>query len=96
MCMFNTGCPGWMDVPGCKDGYTECNEELGCATGVMKSAQDIREYPIESHGRFDRYATGKETSVWVCGDCGEECDPDDHDEECTVEDVTYYPPSRNR
>lgn len=86
MCEFNSGCPGWLDVPGYEGGYTQCNPELGCATDVMESAQDLNNYPIESRGRFDRYATGKESSVWVCGDCGEECDPDDHKEYCYVVD----------
>lgn len=95
MCVFNTGCPGWLDAPGYGDGYTECNTELGCATNYSESLEDLNEYPIESNGRYDRYVAGKESSVWVCGSCGEECDPDDHDE-CCVEDVTYHPPTRNR
>lgn len=82
MCIFNTGCPGWLNAPGYEDGYTECNTELGCATHYSESLEDVKECPIESNGRYDRYPTVGESSVWVCRDCGEACDPDYHDEEC--------------
>lgn len=35
---------------------------------------------LESSGRFDRYDTmepGDGRSIWICGDCGEEGDPDE-------------------
>jgi hypothetical protein len=42
---------------------------------------------LESKRRYDRYATGPEHSVWICGYCGEEnVDPDEHDEDCEVVD----------
>lgn len=85
MCMFNTGCPGWLDAPGYGDGYTPCNEDLGCAMDSMIASEDLQNYPIESHGRFDRYAMKDGTTKWFCSDCGEECDPDDH-EDCRVVD----------
>lgn len=85
MCMFNTGCPGWLDVPGYEDGYTPCDEELGCATDFAESCKDLHNYLIESHERFDRYAMKDGTIKWFCGDCGEEIDPDNH-ENCHIHD----------
>jgi len=82
MCEFNTGCPGWTD--GYEDGFIPCSEDLGCATSYARSLNDLHKYPIESKGRYDRYATGPEDSEWVCGDCGMVCDPDTHHEECHV------------
>lgn len=90
MCMYNTGCPGWLLDDG---GFMPCNTELGCATNFGESL----EYPLESKGRYDRYRTKNGESMWVCGDCGEEVhDFDEHDEECEIEDATYTPPRRNR
>jgi hypothetical protein len=41
---------------------------------------------LETRGDCDRYALPDgENSIWVCGDCGELCDPDDreaHEEDC--------------
>jgi hypothetical protein len=38
---------------------------------------------LESQGDYDRYAIGNEESVWICGKCGQQGDPDpdfdDHD-----------------
>lgn len=45
-------------------------------------------YWLETKGRrYDRYATGPEDSLWICAYCGEEdVDPDEHDDECEVQD----------
>lgn len=85
MCKFNTGCPGWEDHYS-SDGFVPCTEESGCSTSYAESLRYIylNEYPIESKGRYDRYATGPEDSEWICGDCEMVCDPDTHDEECHV------------
>jgi hypothetical protein len=93
MCEFNTGCPGW--TGGYEDGFVPCSEDLGCATAYAESLNDLREYPIESKGRYDRYATGPEDSEWVCGDCGEICDPDTHDEECHVSEQFRVEPDED-
>jgi len=83
MCMFNTGCPGWEDYRS-EDGFFPCDEETGCATAYHETIQKAltEDYPLETKGRYDRFATSKENSVWVCADCGGVCDPDTHDEEC--------------